>query len=80
MGLEISDGVGMVVGKFLDFIDAPLGEINFSGTAGIHIAVRNAESFLCKIQLALVGSADNQNLGNLLFSLSFRASAHTASR
>ena len=61
MGLEISDGVGVVIGKFLDFIDAPLGKVDVSCITDMHIAVRNAEDFLCEIQLALIGSADNQN-------------------
>jgi hypothetical protein len=66
MGLEITDGVGVVIGKFLDFINAPLGEVDFPGIAGIHIAVCNAENFLCVIQLSLVGPANDQNHKYLL--------------
>ena len=61
MGLEVADGIGVVVGKFLDFINAPLGEVDLSCITDMHITIGNAESFLCEIQLTLVGSADNQN-------------------
>ena len=61
METALADGVWVVIGKFFDFIDAPFREVDFPGATDIHIAIRNAESFLCVIQLTLVGSADNQN-------------------
>ena len=66
MGLEVADGVGVVIGKFLDFINALLGEVDFSCITDMHIRIRNIEVLFCEIQLALVGSADNQNHKYLL--------------
>ena len=61
MGLEVSDGVGVVIGKFLNFIDAPPGKVDSTAITYMHIAVRNAESILRKCKLALIGSADDEN-------------------
>ena len=52
--------------KFFYFVDAPFRKVNLFAAAGMHIRICDAEGILCKFQLALIGSTDNQDHSYLL--------------
>ena len=51
----------MLCGECFHFVDTPLREIDLALAADVHIPIRNAEGLLRKVQLALLGTANNQN-------------------
>ena len=57
---EIADGVGMMIGKLFEFIDALLGEVDFLCGAGIDLLFGDSILIFDKIQFTLVSAADNQ--------------------
>ena len=59
VGFKIPHGVLMTGGEGFNFPDSAGGKVDFGPVAGE--AVGDAKVFPCKIQLALEGSADNQD-------------------
>ena len=53
-----------VEGKFLQSVDAFPGKVDLSPGAGKNIRRIQGEALFCKLQLALVSTADDQDQGN----------------